>query len=171
MLALAFYAIGLSLVAPPEAARPIEPRPRSWLPGSAQLALGRPATAYLIVLSLSFAAIVATTQLALHPPVPSMGAVSTDFQAGLRGFPLPYPQGVTPRTDDEIQRAIRVFYWDFLRARPEVLGLWIAALVAGVGGVTLHVRALRQWKASLGAPTEAAVDAETTDAARLGRPA
>jgi tetratricopeptide (TPR) repeat protein len=171
ILALAFFAIRLSLVALPEAARPVERRPRFWLPGSAHLALGRPATAYMTLLSLSFAAVVLTTQLALRSAVPSMGPVSVDTQAGLRAVPLPYPEGVTPRTDAELERAIRVFYWDFLRARPEVFAVWIAALLAGVTGITLHVRAQRRWKATLGTPTEAAFAAETTDAARLSRPA
>jgi hypothetical protein len=168
---LLFFAIGTNVVAALDGARSVAQRPHWALPGSALLALRRPATAYLTLLLLSFAAIVSTTQLALHPSVPSMGALSIDYQAGLRSFPLPYPEGVTPATDAEIERAIRVFYWDFLRARPEVLALWIAALLAGVAGVTLHVRGLRQWKATLGAPTKAAFAAETTDAARLSRPA
>jgi tetratricopeptide (TPR) repeat protein len=167
-------AIGWTRVPPRADARRVAPGPR-WAPGAAHLALRKPMLAYLTLLLLAFAAAVAIPQLLLRPSMPSLGPTSVEYQAGMRALPLPFPPGVRPSTDVELEQALRVFYWDFLRARPEVRAVWIAALLAGVAGVALESHARRRWARQLaeGNPlAQAPAIPETQPAdARRSRPA
>jgi tetratricopeptide (TPR) repeat protein/predicted Ser/Thr protein kinase len=173
-LSALFVRVPPALSEPPLRRRLLHPA----VPGSAALQCGAPASAYLTLLLLVFSLVVAGVQAAARSPVPVMGFLSSKEQVSLKAFPLPLRRGVPLKTDAEYARAVQAFYWDFLRARPEVLGLWTAGLLAAGLGVALHLRALRRWRTlaesidSSGTPSPPAAQPKTLDASETtARPA
>lgn len=142
LLALSFWRVPHR----PQPGRAPRPMPRwieALLVGAADLRRGRDGTAWITLCLAAFFALVVSVQLGFRSDLPVPGPLSAMNQIGLRTFSLPLAGTVDAAAPEAERQWARAHYRDFLRARPEVPALWIAAALAGLVALGLHVRALR----------------------------